>query len=166
MSIFSFPCESGHWAHWFRYVVPWFHPISSLVFQPFRTLQSKISKRFEVFFFHTPCAKAVTHNCRLVLEALVGYVFWIRKRHLGGFCECLTAFFKRITQPHGPNAPKRPGNHSTSASPFACAVQMLRLQPFRPSGRARLEAIKDKTLSPVKATLEEAPHEPHPPHSA
>ena len=54
---FLFPCGSGHSAHWLRYVVPWFRPIiSSLVVQPFRTMQSKISKRFEVFF-HTPCSK-------------------------------------------------------------------------------------------------------------
>ena len=72
--------------------------MSSLVFQPFRTLQSKISKRFEVFFFHTPCSKS--HHAHLQAGpggSGLGYVFWIRKRHLGGFCGCLTTIFKRNT---------------------------------------------------------------------
>ena len=102
-----------------------------------------------------PVPKAVTHKCRLVLEAMVL-----------GFCGCLYRLFqKNFPSCMDQIAPKRPGNHSF-ALPSACAVQMPRLQPFRPSGRARLEAINDKTLSPVKATLEEALQDPDPPHSA
>lgn len=102
----------------------------------------------------------------------LGYVFDCESSiwydFVGAFSAFLTLLRKRhfLSRMHGPNAPKRPSNHSTSASPCACAVQMPHFQPFRPSARARLEATKDKTLSPVKATLEEAPHDPDPPHSA
>ncbi len=90
---------------------------------------------------------------------------WSWIRFVGTFSAFLT-FWRVAPQPHGPSAPERPGNHSTFAPPCACAVIMPQLQPFQPSARARLEAIKDKTLSPVKATLEEAPRDSDPPHSA
>ena len=123
-----------------------------------------------------PVLIAVTHICRLVLEAMVLDMFFdcesgIWEDFVGAFSAFLTfwrvaPFSKDLPQPHGPNVPKRPSNHFTSAAPCACAVQMPRFQPFRPSARARLEAIKDKTLSPVKATLEEAPRDSDPAHSA